>query len=60
MKPIPKSKKALEQTIKDKEREMRNAAKRLDFELATILRDEIRALSKNLSPAGRKIFSNKI
>ena len=59
MKPIPKSKTALEKLIKDKEREMREAARELNFELAGILRDEIRALSKNLSLAGRKIFSNK-
>lgn len=46
MKPIPKSKKAIEELIAAKEREMREAAKRLDFELAAILRDEIRMLSK--------------
>ena len=48
MKPIPKSKKAIESLIKDKEREMREAAKRLDFELAAILRDEIKVLTKGV------------
>ncbi len=46
MKPVPKSAKAIAELIKDKEREMKEAAKRLDFELAAILRDEIRVLSK--------------
>ena len=40
-----KSKKAREGLVKDKEREMREAAKRLDFELAAILRDEIHSLT---------------
>jgi len=44
-KPLPKSKKAIKEFIKEKESEMREAAKRLDFELAAILRDEIRTLS---------------
>ena len=39
--PIPKSKKQVETLIKEKEREMREAASGLDFELAAILRDEI-------------------
>ena len=46
MKPVPKSKKGLESLIKDKEKEMREAAKHLDFELAAILRDEIKELYK--------------
>ncbi len=46
MKPIPKSKTALKELIAEKEREMRAAAKHLDFELAGILRDEIRVLTK--------------
>ncbi|MBI2033849.1 MAG: excinuclease ABC subunit UvrB [Candidatus Liptonbacteria bacterium] len=46
MKPIPKSGPALAKLIIDKEREMKEAAKRLDFELAAILRDEVRALTK--------------
>ncbi len=36
-----KDKKALDEIIRDKQREMREASKRLDFELAAILRDEI-------------------
>jgi excinuclease ABC subunit B len=44
--PLPKSKTALQKLIADKEREMRVAAKELDFELAGILRDEIRELNK--------------
>lgn len=46
MKPAPKSGVALERLIKEKEREMKEAAKRLDFELAAILRDEVRELLK--------------
>ncbi len=37
----------LERIIKNKEREMREAAKRLEFELATILREEIKVLRKS-------------
>ncbi len=44
MSPVPKSKKSLEALVKQKEQEMREAAKELDFELATILRDEIKLL----------------
>ena len=44
--PVPRSKTALLKLIADKEREMKLAAKELDFELATILRDEIRELMK--------------
>ena len=44
--PIPKTKTGMKKLITEKEREMRDAAKRLDFELAAILRDEIRELSK--------------
>jgi len=46
--PVPKSKTALQKLIAEKEREMRSAAKRLDFELAGILRDEIRELGKKV------------
>lgn len=45
-KPVPKSKTALAKLIADKEREMKAASKHLDFELAAILRDEIKELSK--------------
>jgi excinuclease ABC subunit B len=47
-KPIPKSKTALQKLIKDKEREMKLASKHLDFELAAILRDEIKELTKKV------------
>jgi len=47
MMPLPKSKKATRDLIKKKESEMREAAKNLDFELAAILRDEIRVLNRN-------------
>ena len=39
--PLPRSKKHIENLIKEKEREMKEAAKQLDFELAAILRDEV-------------------
>jgi len=55
LKPIPKSKSALESLIKDKEREMREAAKHLDFELAAILRDEIKVLMKQNKEKGRHL-----
>ncbi|MEK7630294.1 MAG: excinuclease ABC subunit UvrB [Patescibacteria group bacterium] len=48
MKPIPKAKSALAAIIKDKEKEMKAAAERLEFELATLLRDELRELNKKL------------
>jgi len=49
-KPLPKSKKALRDLIAKKEKEMREAAEKLDFELAAILRDELRVLkTKELS-----------
>jgi len=44
--PVPKSKTALKALIVDKEREMKDASMRLDFELAAILRDEIKELAK--------------
>ena len=43
-KPVPKTKTGMKKLIADKEREMKEAAKRLDFELAALLRDEIKAL----------------
>lgn len=43
-----KDKKALDEIIREKQREMRECAKRLDFEMATILRDEISLLKKKL------------
>ncbi len=58
--PVPRSKTALQRLIADKEREMKLAAKELNFELAGILRDEIRELQKkagaveDVMKAGRK------
>ena len=49
MKPLPKSKNAIKELIKSKEKEMKGAAEHLDFELAAILRDEIKVLSKTYS-----------
>jgi excinuclease ABC subunit B len=46
IKPLPKSKGAILELIKIKEKEMKEAAGRLDFELAAILRDEIKLLYK--------------
>jgi excinuclease ABC subunit B len=54
--PLPKDRKSLEELIKAKERDMKQAASQLDFELAAILRDEIRALSQHLS---RKVLGYK-
>ncbi len=47
-KPLPKSKKSLETLLKEKQAEMKEAAEKLDFELAAILRDEVISLSKKL------------
>jgi excinuclease ABC subunit B len=51
--PLPRSKKALEDLARKKEAEMRVAAKELNFELAAILRDELRALRDQLR-SGKK------
>lgn len=48
LKPVQKSKAGLEKLIKQKEKEMREAASQLDFELAALLRDEIKALTKKV------------
>jgi excinuclease ABC subunit B len=50
LKPILESKsiKAIEKVIKDKQKDMRDAAKILDFEVAAILRDELRLLQEEL------------
>ncbi len=50
MKPVVKSKAAIAEMIRDKEREMKEAAKDLDFELAAILRDEIKELKATKFP----------
>ncbi|MGC9611105.1 MAG: excinuclease ABC subunit UvrB [Minisyncoccia bacterium] len=42
---LPKSKSVIQELIKQKEGEMREAARALDFELAALLRDEIKILS---------------
>jgi len=47
-KPLPRSKIALRELIAKKEKEMKEAARKLDFELAAVLRDEIRVLSKRV------------
>ena len=47
-KPLPKSKKSLETLIKEKQKEMKDAAQALDFELAAILRDEVIELNKKI------------
>ncbi|MDO8536945.1 MAG: excinuclease ABC subunit UvrB [bacterium] len=50
----PRSKAALEALIKEKEAEMRQAAGELDFEVAAILRDEIKELKKRLVASGKE------
>jgi excinuclease ABC subunit B len=44
LKPLGKNPTAMKMLLRDKEKEMRAAAKNLDFELAAVLRDEIREL----------------
>lgn len=48
-KPVPKTQKGLDALIKEKERQMKEAAEALEFELATLLRDEVRVLKKEYS-----------
>ncbi|MDP3953653.1 MAG: excinuclease ABC subunit UvrB [bacterium] len=45
---FPSSRKRIQEIIKDKEREMREAAKALDFELAALLRDELFVLKEKV------------
>lgn len=45
--PVPKSKRERDALIREKELEMKRAAEALDFELAAILRDEIRILRES-------------
>ncbi|MFA5870794.1 MAG: excinuclease ABC subunit UvrB [Candidatus Paceibacterota bacterium] len=52
----PKTKRGIEELLKEKEKEMREAAEELNFELATLLRDEIKELSKNLSEDKKKVI----
>ena len=51
---IPKSKTALQKLIREKEGEMRVAAKELNFELAALLRDEVKELGKKIEGKGKK------
>ncbi|MAF80123.1 excinuclease ABC subunit B [bacterium] len=53
-KPLPKSKSAIEKLIKQKEAEMKRAARALDFELAAVLRDEVKALLKTTKRKPKK------
>ncbi len=48
LKPISKSQPAIKKLIQSKELEMKKAAQRLDFELAAVLRDEIKELAKKM------------
>lgn len=48
LQPVGDNAALLQQVIKEKEKEMRAAAKNLDFELAALLRDEIKILSQKL------------
>ncbi len=52
--PVPKSKKERDALIREKDREMKEAADALDFELAAILRDELRLLKKDLEKESKK------
>lgn len=61
LKPIGKNPTAMKRLLMDKEKEMREAAKNLDFELATVLRDEIRELEKLVKDkANLKIKTDKL
>ncbi len=53
MQAIPSSSSALQKLIHDKEKEMKEVAQDLNFELAAILRDEIHALHKKLRELGK-------
>ncbi|MFA6006498.1 MAG: excinuclease ABC subunit UvrB [Candidatus Paceibacterota bacterium] len=59
LKPVPKTTRALEKLIKEKEREMKEAAKQLDFELAALLRDEVKTLTKDLHELGKEAEKDK-
>ncbi len=52
--PIPKSKKLFDSLVKEKERDMKRAAEELNFELAAILRDELRILKKEEEKAKKR------
>ncbi|MDO8504845.1 MAG: excinuclease ABC subunit UvrB [Candidatus Liptonbacteria bacterium] len=53
MGPLPRSKTAMLNLIATKEKEMKISARELDFELAAILRDEIRELMKKANKFGK-------
>ncbi|MFH0779665.1 MAG: excinuclease ABC subunit UvrB [Parcubacteria group bacterium] len=48
----------LDVIIKDKEQQMRDAAKKLEFELAAILRDEVRELKKEMAERKKQTENN--
>jgi len=52
----PKTKRGIEELLKEKEKEMREAAEDLNFEFATLLREEIKELSKHLSENKKKVI----
>lgn len=52
-KAVPESEKAIKALIKEKEIQMKESAADLDFELAAILRDEVRELEKKLKDKTR-------
>lgn len=54
--PLAENPKALEKLIKEKEREMRSAAGELNFELAALLRDEIKILKKGSRANMRNLY----
>jgi len=54
MKPLPKSLSGIKKLLAEKEKEMKESAGRLDFELAAILRDEIKQLSKDIDKQSKK------
>jgi excinuclease ABC subunit B len=58
--PVPRSKTALQRLIAEKEREMKLAAKDLNFELAGILRDEIRELNKKAATVAEVMKDAKL
>jgi excinuclease ABC subunit B len=58
--PVPKSKTALQRLIAEKEKDMKAAAKELNFELAGILRDEVRELNKKAAAVEEVMKGAKI
>ena len=59
LKAAPKSKRGLEVLLKEKEKEMREAAEELNFEIAAILRDEIKELEKKMKSAEKQAEKGK-